>query len=92
MKPRPPILPCILLMGIAPLAAGGSFGEAPGDARESLIRQILDMNPVEPNARRTDVPDGLNALVIAMLNKEANRRPDGQELMHRLTRLMTAAA
>lgn len=64
----------------------------PAEDPGALIRQILDMDPVEPSVRRSDVPDELNTLVMEMLNKDAHRRPDGEELMHRLTRLAAEAA
>lgn len=92
MRLQPANLLCFLVMTISPLATGGSFGDAPGNARESLIRQIPDPDPVEPSARRIDGPVDLNALIMAMLNKDTNRRPDGEELMHRLTRLAAEAA
>lgn len=92
MRLQPTILLCFLVTTISPLATGGSSGEAPGDTRESLIRPIPDLDLVEPSTRRTAGPIDLNALVLAMLNKDANRRPDGEELMRRLTRLAAEAA
>ncbi len=57
-----------------------------------LLRQLLEAEPVEPAAFRSDLTGDLNALVMAMLNKDAHRRPDGEELMHRLTRLSAEMA
>lgn len=57
-----------------------------------LIRELLESEPVEPASFRSDLTDGLNALVMAMLDKDAHRRPVGEELMHRLARLTIEAA
>jgi len=57
-----------------------------------LLRQLLDAEPVEPAIFRPDLSDELNALVMAMLDKDAHRRPGGDELMHRLTRLEAEVA
>ncbi len=57
-----------------------------------LLRQLLDAEPVEPANFRSDLTGELNELVMAMLHKDAHRRPDGEELMHRLTRLNAEVA
>lgn len=57
-----------------------------------LLRQLLDAEPVEPASFRPELSGELNALVMAMLTKEAHLRPGDDELMHRLTRLEAEVA
>lgn len=88
-----------------PTAAGDVFSlgvvfyellalEKPFPAKDPvvLLRQLLDVEPVEPATFRSELTGELNELVMAMLHKDAHRRPDGEELMHRLTRLNTEVA
>ncbi len=64
----------------------------PADDPGALIRQLLEADPVEPAALRTDLKLGLNDLVMAMLHKDARGRPGSDELMHRLNRLAAEVA
>lgn len=64
----------------------------PADDPVVVLKQILDAEPVAPDVYRTDAPPGLPELVMAMLNKDPDRRPSGEELIHRLARFEAEAA
>jgi len=64
----------------------------PADDPVVLLRQLLEAEPIEPASFRTDLTQELNSLVMAMLHKDANRRPGSEELMHRLTRIAAEVA
>ena len=61
----------------------------PAEDPVALIHEILESDPAEPACFRPDLNGDLNALVTSMLNKDAHRRPTGEELMHQLGRLAT---
>jgi serine/threonine-protein kinase len=63
------------------------LGEAPMD----IVRQILEADPVPPASLRPDIPADLSALVVEMLSKIAERRPDDAALASRLSAIAVAA-
>jgi tetratricopeptide (TPR) repeat protein len=64
----------------------------PADNPAVLLRQLLEAEPVAPATFRPGIGSTLSALVMAMLRKDPSRRPDGDELVHRLARLSAAEA
>lgn len=58
-----------------------------GDDPVTLLRALLEREPLAPATLRPDLPPELGELVIAMLAKSPERRPPGDEVVHRLMRL-----
>jgi tetratricopeptide (TPR) repeat protein len=64
----------------------------PAEDAVVLIRELLESDPVEPASFRPGLNGGLNAFVLAMLEKDPHRRPAGEELMHRMRTLAAEVA
>ena len=62
----------------------------PAEDPALLLRQLLFTDPVTPASFRPDLVSDISELVINMLHKEPTRRPDNEELLHRLTRCAAA--
>jgi len=59
----------------------------PGDTPVEVIGQILEAAPVPPKSLRPEIQDDLNDLVLAILAKEAGRRPTEREVADRLAEM-----
>lgn len=61
-------------------------GEKPflGESAMDVAEQILDKEPVEPNKFRDDIPPMLNTLIVRMMNKDRDQRPDAVEIRNTL--------
>jgi len=64
----------------------------PAEEPATLLKQLLESDPVAPATLRPDIDGGLSRLVMDMLDKDAHRRPDGEELLHRLAVLHAEVA
>jgi len=59
----------------------------PGATPAEVIRQILEVAPVAPKSLRAEIPEALNQLVLAMLDKQAGQRPTDREVANRLAEI-----
>lgn len=57
-----------------------------GDKPLETMRRILKEEPTEPSKRNRSIPLWLNELVMQMMGKKADERPDAQEVLARLAR------
>jgi serine/threonine-protein kinase len=57
-------------------------GERPffGDTGVDIAKQILEKEPLEPEKFQEDIPKELNQLVLNMLAKDPEKRPDAGEV------------
>ena len=51
------------------------------------MKQILDDIPEDPIDIRTDLPSGLNDLIMRMIEKEKEDRPDVNEVLEELRKI-----
>jgi len=56
-----------------------------GEWRSVLLQKQMD-DPIAPRLRSADVPEDLDALCMALLQRDPMKRPTGDELLARLTR------
>jgi tetratricopeptide (TPR) repeat protein len=56
----------------------------PGNTITEIVDKILVSTPDEPKQYRTEIPDELNRLIMQMLSKESNQRPEAASVLHRL--------
>ena len=59
----------------------------PGRQTPELMKQILDDIPEDPIDIRTDLPSGLNDLIMRMIEKEKEDRPDVNEVLEELRKI-----
>src|ERR1700726_2012659 len=50
-----------------------------GDESVAIIGQHLNANPVSPSWHRPDCPNGLETLILRLLEKDPSRRPASAE-------------
>jgi len=53
----------------------------PGEAPIDIIKQILEKDPIEPNKFRPEIPGKLNDLILQMMSKEPDMRPNENALL-----------
>jgi serine/threonine-protein kinase len=64
----------------------------PGELAIDVVRQILDREPIPPATLREDVPADVSDLILEMLAKDPEQRPDDALLAERLGRLALPAS
>jgi serine/threonine-protein kinase len=52
-----------------------------GDSLPSILYRVINEMPVSPNARRQDLPAPLSEILMRMLQKDSDARPDAKELI-----------
>jgi tetratricopeptide (TPR) repeat protein len=57
------------------------WGDNPGE----IVRAILDQEPLDPRRFRPQLPQQWSSLILRMLNKSPEDRPDGEELLSTLS-------
>lgn len=64
-------------------------GEKPFQADTSVeaIQRVLCEAPVPPGKHRSDIPESMNQLIVAMLDKDSGQRPEGKEIVRQLESL-----
>jgi ligand-binding sensor domain-containing protein len=58
-----------------------------GDTTIDIMRQIVDKTPIEPVTHRFDISMELNELVLEMMEKEREARPQVEDVLERLRRI-----
>jgi len=62
------------------------------DEPAEVLKQVLGREPVEPQLYRPELDPRLVTLVMSMLRKEPEARPDDEEIRHRVGLLAQEAA
>ena len=64
-------------------------GEKPfvGETTIDIMKQIIDKTPIEPIRFRFEVPTELNELIVQMMEKESDDRPDVEDVLETLKRI-----
>ncbi|MGI9628685.1 MAG: protein kinase domain-containing protein [Longimicrobiales bacterium] len=63
-----------------------------GDRKREVLSAILALDPKAPSADRTEIPQTVDALVLELLQKDPEQRPESEAVLQRVTELAEARA
>lgn len=63
-----------------------------GDSLPSILYRVINEMPVSPNARRLDLPAPLSEILMLMLQKDPDARPDAKELIAAFRKILAPPA
>jgi serine/threonine-protein kinase len=61
-----------------------------GTTEDNIINRILNKDPLPPSVSRPDIPETLNLLVMAMIDKDPNLRPPADSVMEAIKEIAAA--
>ncbi|UCH93275.1 MAG: hypothetical protein JSV88_23760, partial [Candidatus Aminicenantes bacterium] len=64
----------------------------PGDTANEIMKQVLDITPIEPYRFRPDIPGELNDLIMKMLEKDKESRPVINDVFENLQKIQDTIA
>lgn len=68
--------------------ATGSPPYRPDDSLSKVLETILSVSPQEPKSLNPEIPPRLNRLIMEMLNKNPQYRPDASSVLHTLQSIL----